>query len=477
MAEFQNYINGKFVAGGAGRIEVTNPANGQTVGEQALADAGDVDKAVAAAKALHVSGKFSALRPVERGRMVQKMGQYLLQHKDKLAELLSLEQGKPLWESNIEIEGAARYFEYYGNQAETVEGRSIPLGQGYFDFTIYEPFGVSAQIIPWNYPIEMTARSLSAALATGNACVIKSPELTPLTHYIFAEAAEAAGLPEGAVNILCGLGRDAGAALTAHRDVNQIVFTGSIATGIAIASSAAKNVVPCVLELGGKSAAIVHDDADLQAFESDLRWGIFFNAGQVCSAMSRVIVHSSRKAELLDRAAAVAQSLHLDEGVNLPEFGNNMGAMVSDAQRDRAETMVAVAVADGAELVCGGRRPNRQGAFLDPTVISCQPDNAIAQQEVFGPVLSVLSFENDDEAVAIANATDYGLVAGVFTQDLNRATKAAAELRAGQVFVNEWYAGGVETPFGGYGKSGYGREKGREALWNYVQTKNIAIKR
>ena len=477
MAEFQNYINGKFVAGGAGRIEVTNPANGQTVGEQALADAVDVDKAVAAAKALHVSGKFSALRPVERGRMVQKMGQYLLQHKDKLAELLSLEQGKPLWESHIEIEGAARYFEYYGNQAETVEGRSIPLGQGYFDFTIYEPFGVSAQIIPWNYPIEMTARSLSAALATGNACVIKSPELTPLTHYIFAEAAEAAGLPEGAVNILCGLGRDAGAALAAHRDVNQIVFTGSVATGVAIASAAAKNVVPCVLELGGKSAAIVHDDADLQAFESDLRWGIFFNAGQVCSAMSRVIVHSSRKAELLDRAAAVATSLHLDEGVNLPEFGNNMGAMVSDAQRDRAESTVAAAVADGAELVCGGRRLNRPGAFLEPTVISCQPDNAIAQQEVFGPVLSVLSFETDDEAVAIANATDYGLVAGVFTQDLNRATKAAADLRAGQVFVNEWYAGGVETPFGGYGKSGYGREKGREALWNYVQTKNIAIKR
>ena len=477
MAKFQNYINGKFVEGGAGHIEVTNPANGQAVGEQALADAGDVDKAVAAAKALHVSGKFSALRPVERGRMVQKMGKYLLQHKDKLAALLSLEQGKPLWESHIEIEGAARYFEYYGNQAETVEGRSIPLGQGYFDFTVYEPFGVSAQIIPWNYPIEMTARSLSAALATGNACVIKSPELTPLTHYIFAEAAEAAGLPEGAVNILCGLGHDAGAALAAHRDVNQVVFTGSVATGVAIASAAAKNIVPCVLELGGKSAAIVHDDADLQAFESDLRWGIFFNAGQVCSAMSRVIVHSSRKTEFLERAEAVAKSLHLDDGINLPEFGNNMGAMVSDAQRDKAEAMVAAAVADGAELVCGGRRLNRPGAFLEPTIITCQPDNAIAQQEVFGPVLSVISFETDDEAIAIANATEYGLVAGVFTQDLNRATKAAANLRAGQVFVNEWYAGGVETPFGGYGKSGYGREKGREALWNYIQTKNVAIKR
>ena len=477
MAAFQNYINGVYVDGGAGRIDVTNPATGETVGDQALADARDVDQAVAAAKAVHEAGAFSGLRPVERGRMVQKMGHYLLQHKDKLATLLTLEQGKPLWESHIEIEGAARYFEYYGNQAETVEGRSIPLGQGYFDFTVYEPFGVSAQIIPWNYPIEMTARSLSAALATGNACVIKSPELTPLTHYIFAEAAEAAGLPEGAVNILCGLGHDAGAALAAHRDVRQIVFTGSVATGVAIASAAAKNVVPCVLELGGKSAAIIHDDADLQAFESDLRWGIFFNAGQVCSAMSRVIVHSSRKAELLERAASVAQSLQLDEGVNLPEFGNSMGAMVSDAQRDRAETMVAAAVAEGAELVCGGHRPNRQGAFLEPTVLACQPDHAIAQQEVFGPVLSVLSFDDDEQAVAIANSTDYGLVAGVFTKDLNRATKAAAELRAGQVFVNEWYAGGVETPFGGYGKSGYGREKGREALWNYVQTKNIAIKR
>lgn len=477
MSYYQNYINGRYVDGGAGRIAVTNPANGEIIAEQALANHQDVDKAVAAASALHQSGYFSGLRPVERGRMVQSMGQYLLQHKDKLAALLTLEQGKPLWESHIEIEGAARYFEYYGNQAETVEGRSIPLGDTYFDFTIYEPFGVSAQIIPWNYPVEMTARSLSAALATGNACVIKSPELTPLTQYIFAQAAEAAGLPTGAVNILCGLGNEAGAALSAHSGINQIVFTGSVATGISIATAAAQNVVPAILELGGKSAAILHDDADLEAFENDLRWGIFFNAGQVCSAMSRVIVHRSRKSEFLDRAHTLAASLKLDAGINLTEFGANMGTVVSDAQQNRITQMVEQARQDGADIICGGHRPNRDGAFFEPTIISCQPEDRIAQQEVFGPVLSVMEFETDEEAIAIANGTSYGLVAGVFTQNLNRATAAAAQLKAGQIFINEWYAGGVETPFGGFGKSGYGREKGREALWNYVQTKNIAIKR
>ena len=477
MSYYQNYINGRYVDGGAGRIAVTNPANGEIIAEQALANPQDVDKAVAAASALHQSGYFSGLRPVERGRMVQSMGQYLLQHKDKLAALLTVEQGKPLWESHIEIEGAARYFEYYGNQAETVEGRSIPLGDNYFDFTVYEPFGVSAQIIPWNYPVEMTARSLSAALATGNACVIKSPELTPLTQYIFAQAAEAAGLPAGAVNILCGLGNEAGAALSAHSGINQIVFTGSVATGISIATAAAQNVVPAILELGGKSAAILHDDADLEAFENDLRWGIFFNAGQVCSAMSRVIVHRSRKSEFLDRAQTLAASLKLDAGINLTEFGANMGTVVSDAQQNRITQMVEQARQDGADIICGGHRPNRDGAFFEPTIISCQPADRIAQQEVFGPVLSVMEFETDEEAIAIANGTSYGLVAGVFTQNLNRATTGAAQLKAGQVFINEWYAGGVETPFGGFGKSGYGREKGREALWNYVQTKNIAIKR
>ena len=476
-AYWQNYIDGAFVDGGAGRIDVTDPATGEKIAEHALADAADVDRAVMAARRVHESGELSAMRPIERGRIVQAMGRYLLENEDEIAKTLTLEQGKPLWEAHTEVKGAALYFEYYGNQASTVEGRSIPLGSSYFDWTVHEPYGVSAQIIPWNYPVEMTARSLSAALATGNTCVIKSPEMTPLTNAWYAHAAEAVGLPKGAVNVLCGLGHEAGATLSAHPGVNQIVFTGSVPTGIAIAKAAAGNVVPCVLELGGKSAAIVHDDADLEAFENDIRWGIYFNAGQVCSAMSRVIVHESRHAELIERAEIVAKSLSTGPGIERPESGANMGAMVSEAQRDRAAAMVERAQEQGAKLVTGGHKLNRPGAFLEPTVLSnVTPDMEIAQEEVFGPVLSVMSFQNEAEAIKIANGTDYGLVGGVFTRDLDRATRNASQIRAGQVFVNEWFAGGVETPFGGYGKSGYGREKGREALWNYVQTKNIAVR-
>lgn len=474
---WQNYINGTLVDGGAGRITVDNPATGEKLAEQACADANDIDRAVKAAKACHLSGALTDMRPVERGRMVKKMGEYLLAHIDEIAPILTLEAGKPLWEARKEVGGAARFFEYYGNQAETLEGCSIPLGAGYFDFTTYEPYGVSAQIIPWNFPIEMTARGVSAALATGNACVIKTPEIDPLTNYYFAQAAEYAGLPQGAINILCGEGLVAGAALSAHADVNQIVFTGSVPTGIAIATAAAHNVVPCVLELGGKSAAIVHDDADVDNFISNVRWGIYFNAGQVCSAMSRAIVHESIHDEVVERVVDLAKTMSVGPGIDRGEQGLNMGAMVSQRQRDRAEQMCAQAEADGARAVTGGRKMNQPGYFLEPTVLTnVASDMVIANEEVFGPVLSVMKFRKDKDAIAIANGTPYGLVGGVFTQDVDRAMNAAKDIRAGQIFINEWFAGGVETPFGGYGKSGYGREKGREAMLNYVQTKNVAIK-
>jgi aldehyde dehydrogenase (NAD+) len=474
---WQNYINGEFVDGGAGRIDIDNPGTGNKLAEQACADAADVDRAVQAAKKCHESGVLSNLRPVERGRMVQAMGRYLLDNLEEIAIILTMEAGKPLWEARTEIKGAARYFEYYGNQAETVEGRSIPLGKDYFDFTIHEPIGVSAQIIPWNFPMEMTARGIAAALATGNACVIKTAELDPLSSSYFAHAAEAAGMPKGAVNIICGHGYEAGAALSAHKDINQIVFTGSVPTGIAIATAAAQNVVPCVLELGGKSAAIVHDDANIDSLLKSVRSGIYFNAGQVCSAMSRMIVHESIHDEVVDRVVDLAKNLSVGPGIDRTEIGLNMGSMVSEKQRDRAEALCSRAQQEGATTATGGHKLNIPGYFLEPTVLTnVTRDMAIAHDEIFGPVLSVLKFSADQDAIDIANDSEYGLVGGVFSQDIDRALQVARQVRAGQIFVNEWFAGGVETPFGGYKKSGYGREKGREALWNYVQTKNIGIR-
>ena len=474
---WQNYVNGKWIDGGAGRLMVENPGTGLPLAEIALADSADIDAAIAAASACHASGVLTAMRPVERGRMVAAMGRYLLLHIDEIANVLTLESGKPYWESVIEIQGSARYFEYYGNQADTVEGRSIPLGADYLDFTIYEPFGVSAQIIPWNYPVEMTARGIAAALATGNACVVKTPELDPLSCHWLALAAEAAGLPDGALNILCGYGHEAGAVLAGHADIGNVVFTGSVETGIKVATAAAANVKPAILELGGKSAAIVMPDADLDNFMESVRWGIFFNAGQVCSAMSRVIAHADVHDEIVERCVALAESLSVGPGIERRDFGPNMGAMVSDGQRDRAEGLVANAVAEGAQVASGGHRLNLPGAFLAPTIISAvTPEMEIAGTEVFGPVLSVLKTDSEDAALDIANSTEYGLVGGIFTADIDKAHRAARRIRAGQIFINEWFAGGVETPFGGFGKSGYGREKGREALWNYVQTKNIAYR-
>jgi aldehyde dehydrogenase (NAD+) len=473
---WQNYINGQWCDGGAGKLDVCDPSTGELIAEQAMADEADVDTAVMAALRCHESDVLSDMRPVVRGRMVRKIGDYLMDHFEEIATVLTLESGKPLWEARIEVAGAARYFEYYGNQAESLEGRSIPLGSSYFDFTVHEPYGVSAQVIPWNYPLEMTARSMSTALATGNACVVKTPELDPLSNHYLAKAAEFAGFPDGAVNILCGYGHTAGAALVEHEEVRQIVFTGSVATGISIATAAARNVVPCILELGGKSAAVVYPDTDMDLLVDSVRWGIFYNAGQVCSAMSRLIVHEDIHDEVLERLISMTSGLSTGPGIDLDEMGPNMGAMISEKQRDNAVAMCAQAEAEGGRISIGGKAIDRPGWFFEPTIISeVQQSQTIAQEEVFGPVLSVLKFKQDEEAVKMANATQYGLVSGVFTRDLDRAMTTARKLRAGQVYVNEWYAGGVETPFGGYGKSGYGRERGREALNNYVHTKNIAV--
>lgn len=472
---WQNYINGEWVdALDKDRIGVENPAEGAPLAEVARAGAADVDRAVAAARACFNSRVLYNMRPTNRGALMFEIARHMTEMADEIALAECLDNGKTLAGGMNEAMAAARYFTYYGGLADKLEGRMIPLGADYVDYTIPSPFGVSAQVVPWNFPLQIAARSVACALATANTVVLKSPELSPLSTYFIAEACDRAGVPAGAVNILCGYGHDCGAALVSHPDIDHIVFTGSVATGQSILHAAANRVIPCVMELGGKSAGVLFKDADIEQAVNSTASGIFSHAGQVCSAQSRLIVPESLRDEVVDRIAAKAKSLSIGPGID----GHDLTPVISASQADKIEGMCRAAQQAGAEAVTGGKKcENLPGHFIEPTVFSyVAPDMTIAQEEVFGPVLAVLTYSDPEEAIALANGTDYGLCAGIYTKDLATAHWAADRLTAGQVFVNEWFAGGIETPFGGTKRSGYGREKGQEALLNYVQTKNVGIR-
>lgn len=472
---WQNYINGEWVdAQDDGRIEIENPATGQIIAEVAQARGEDVNRAVAAARACFESRELYNMRPTNRGALMFEVARHMTEMADEIALAECLDNGKTLAGGKNEALAAARYFTYYGGLADKLEGRMIPLGADYVDYTIPSPFGVSAQVVPWNFPLQIAARSVACALATANTVVLKSPELSPLSTYFIAEACHRAGVPKGAVNILCGYGHDCGAALVAHPDIDHIVFTGSVATGQSILRAAAERVIPCVMELGGKSAGILFKDADIDQAINSTASGIFSHAGQVCSAQSRLIVPKTLEEEVVSKMAAKAKSLSIGPGID----GHDLTPVISAGQADKIEGMCLAAVQAGAEAVSGGRKYTEiPGHFIEPTVFAnVAPDMTIAREEVFGPVLSVLTYDDTEEAIALANGTDYGLCAGVYTKDLATAHWAADRLIAGQVFVNEWFAGGIETPFGGMKRSGYGREKGQEALLNYVQTKNVGIR-
>lgn len=476
MADYyRNYIGGEWVDGSSGRlIEIEDPATGEVFAEVACATEDDVDAAVAAARRCVAERRLVDMKPGDRGRLLVDMARWIRDHSDQIVPLLTRDSGKTLQESEWEVSGCANFFEFYGGLADKIAGSYIPLGGDYLDYVIPVPYGVSAHIVPWNYPLEITGRGIAPALAAGNAVVVKSPEIDPTTITYIATAAEAVGMPLGAINIVCGLGSEAGAALAAHPDINQITFTGSVATGQDVLRSAAQTVIPAVVELGGKSAGIVLPDADLDNVTEQTRWGIFSNSGQVCSALSRLVVPAQLHDEIVDRVVARAEAMEVGPGADNPD----MGSLVSRVQLDRVDRHVRKANEDGAQLATGGSPIDRAGHFYEPTVFAnVSNDLPIAQEEVFGPVLAVIPYSDPEEAVAIANDSDFGLVAGVFGNDMDLITRMADRLEAGQIFVNEWFLPGIEAPFGGFKKSGFGREKGAAAVLSYYQLKNVGIKR
>ena len=471
MQHYLNFIDGQW-RDSSRQLTVMNPATGEAYATIAQASIEDADLAMAAARRCVDEGTLIDIRPAQRLTWMLKAAEEIRKISEEAALLLCLENGKNLDTARDEFIEAARYFEYYAGITDKIEGTSIPLGKDYIDFTQYVPMGVSVQIVPWNFPVSICARSLAPALAAGNAVVVKSPEISPLAMTLLFKAIERAEFPKGAVNLLCGKGSDIGSHLVKHAQTNQIVFTGSVPTGQRILRDAAERATPSVMELGGKSAAIALEDVDLDNLLNSVKAGIFYNAGQVCSAMSRLIVHRSRYDEVKNAVVELAQNLSIGNGEDNPD----LTPLVSKNQQRQVLQIIESARQEGAIILTGGDTPDLNGYFVKPTIIEASQNMTIAQQEVFGPVLVIMPFDDEDHAVAMANGTDFGLVAGVFGESLNQTLRVANRLVAGQVFINEWFAGGIETPFGGVGLSGFGREKGQEAIYSYVQTRNIGIR-
>lgn len=475
MQEYQLFINGEWTGSASGQLfETVDPATEEVVAMVARGNAADIDQAVAAARTA-VSGPWRTLKPKERARLLFDLARAIERDADDFAHLETVDSGKPIQLSKKEVLSTARYFEFYAGAADKIHGEQIPLGPDYVDFTIREPRGVTAHIVPWNMPLNMIGRSVAPALAAGNTAVVKPAEQTPLTALKLADLFQELGFPPGVYNVVTGYGHEAGAALSRHPDIDSMTFTGSVETGRLIMHAAAEQIKPVVLELGGKSPHIVFADADLDTAVAEAAKGIYANCGQICSAGSRLVIEAKIKQPFLEKLAAHANRIKVGPGLSGPD----MGPLVSAEQYGRVLNYIEIGQLEGAQVIAGGGRPSQleRGYFVAPTIFNeVQPEMRIAQEEIFGPVLSVIGFEDEEEALHIANGVPYGLVAGIFTNDINRALRLAMRINAGQIYVNEYYAGGEETPFGGYKQSGFGREKGLEALLNYTQVKNIAIR-
>lgn len=449
-----------------------DPSTREAFAEIPESSVDDVDAAVQAARAAHRTPEWRT--PARRAAALSAVARAIETAADDLAELECRDTGKPLGQARADVTATVRYFDFYAGAADKLLGTSIPLGPGYVDYTVREPWGVCGQIIPWNYPMQVLARCAAPALAAGNAVVLKPSELGSVTPLRIDRLARAAGLPDGLLNIVTGHG-EVGQALVAHEGVDFITFVGSAAVGRLVAGACAQRLVPVQLELGGKSPNLVFGDADLERAVPAIVKSLVQNAGQSCSAGSRLLVAAERRDEVVSRVSDAMRALTLGPGLEDPD----LGPLISAGQLERAEGMLSRAAADGASIALGGARPagREDEWYLEPTVVSdVGPGQEIFEEEVFGPVLGVSTFDGDDEAIALANATPYGLVAGVWTADVSRALRVAGEIQAGQVYVNGYgVAGGIELPFGGMKRSGYGRGKGVEAMYSYTQVKNVCV--
>ena len=463
-------------AAGGGTIAVVDPSVGTGFAELARGTAEDVDAAVRAARAA-LDGDWGRLPAFERGRCLSRLGQLVLEQVEELALLEARDVGKPLRQARADAQALARYFEFYGGAADKVHGTTIPYQAGYTVLTLREPHGVTGHIIPWNYPMQILGRSVGAALAMGNACVLKPGEDASLTALEVGRLALEAGLPAGALNIVTGYGEEAGAALAAHPGIDHLSFTGSREVGCLVQQAAARHGCPVTLELGGKSPQLVFADAELDQALPLVVNAAIQNAGQTCSAGSRLLVEDRVYDEFVGQ---VAERFHtLDVGA--AERDLDCGPLINQAQRERVQGYLRTAHRDRVLLLAEGKiAPNSpaDGFYVKPTLFGdVPPDHALAQEEIFGPVLVALRFRDEEEALRIANGTPYGLVAGLWTRDGARQLRLARALRAGQVFVNNYGAGGgVELPFGGMKGSGFGREKGFEALYGCSTVKTVAIR-
>jgi acyl-CoA reductase-like NAD-dependent aldehyde dehydrogenase len=473
----QLFIGGQFVDSASGETLATiNPHDNGVIAEVSMAGRADIDRAVDAARAAFPA--WSAMSASDRGKLLLRLADKIEANAEQLARLESTDTGHPLRDSrSLDVPRTALCFRYFGGMADKFEGSVIPVDAGFLNYTLREPLGVVGQVVPWNFPLMFTSWKLGPALAAGNCVVMKPAEVTPLSSLKIAELMAEVGFPAGVVNVVPGLGSVAGQYMAEHPGIAKLSFTGSTATGRRIVQASVGNLKKVQLELGGKGANIVFDDANLTAAVNGSAFAIFHNQGQACIAGSRLLLHERIADEFLERFKSLAQSIRIGNPLD-PD--TEMGPLTSMLHRDRVLNYVAVTKEQGGDVLLGGKAPAdatlSKGFYVEPTIVRAKSfSDRVAQEEVFGPFVTVLLFKDDDEAIRIANGTEYGLGAGLWTQDIARAHRFARNLRSGMVWVNSYKRVHPASPFGGVGQSGYGREMGFEVMREYTQVKSVWI--